>query len=147
MLIVLANSSLASYPLGGGVWSWMLQYPLGLRALGHDVFWIESMESCGDPALDREFANDFFTRIAAYGLAPHCAVAVFDDLDVQDINRAQVYGPPLRTILDMADGADLLWNMACSIRQPLLAKFARRVLIDGDPGHLQIAATQVRDGS
>jgi hypothetical protein len=46
----------------------------------------------------------------------------------------------------MADGADLLWNMACSIRQPLLAKFARRVLIDVDPGHLQIAATQFEMG-
>ena len=146
MLIVLANSSLASYPLGGGVWSWMLQYPLGLRALGHDVFWIESMESCGDPARDREFANDFLTRIAAYGLAPHCAVLVFEDLDVQDVKRAQVYGPPLQAILDIAHGADLLWNLACSIRQPLLAKFARRVLIDVDPGHLQISATQFEMG-
>jgi hypothetical protein len=146
MLIVLANSSLAGYPLGGGVWSWMLQYPLGLRALGHDVFWIESMESCGDPARDGAFANDFFTRIAAYGLAPQSALLVFEDLDVQDIDRAQVYGPPLRVILDTVHGADLLWNLACSIRQPLLAKFARRVLIDVDPGHLQISATQFEMG-
>jgi hypothetical protein len=146
MLIVVANSSLAGYPLGGGVWSWMLQYPLGLRALGHDVFWIESMESCGDPARDREFANDFFTRIAAYGLAPQSALLVFEDLDVQDIDRAQVYGPPLQAILDIAHGADLLWNLACSIRQPLLAKFARRVLIDVDPGHLQISAMQFEMG-
>ena len=146
MLIVLAGSSLASYPDGGGVWSWMLQYPLGLRALGHNVFWIELLESCGDPARDRELANDFLARVAAYGLAPHCAVLVFEDLDVQDISRAQVYGRPLQAILEVADGADLLWNMACSMRQPLLAKFARRVLIDVDPGHLQVSATQFEMG-
>ncbi|MGP0087797.1 MAG: hypothetical protein ACLP0B_29895, partial [Steroidobacteraceae bacterium] len=66
----------------------MLQYPLGLRALGHNVFWIELMKSCGDPARDGEIANDFFARIAPYGLAPQSAVLVFEDLDVQDINRA-----------------------------------------------------------
>ena len=146
MLIVLAGSSLASYPDGGGVWSWMLQYPLGLRALGHNVFWIELLESCGDRARDRELANDFLARVAAYGLAPHCAVLVFEDLDAQDISRAQVYGRPLQAILEVADGADLLWNMACSMRQPLLAKFARRVLIDVDPGHLQVSATQFEMG-
>jgi hypothetical protein len=146
MLIVVANSSVASYPLGGGVWSWMLQYPLGLRALGHNVFWIELMKSCGDPARDGAMANDFFARIAPYGLAPQSAVLVFEDLDVQDIDRAQVYGRPFQTILDIADGADLLWNIACAIRQPLLAKFARRVLIDVDPGHLQIVATQFEMG-
>jgi len=146
MLIVLADRSAVSYPLGGGVWSWMLQYPLGLRALGHDVFWIELMKSCGDPARDAQIAIDFFARIAPYGLAPQSAVLVFEDPDTQDIRRAQVYGRPLQTILDIADGADLLWNLACSIRPPLLAKFARRVLVDVDPGHLQIVATQFEMG-
>jgi len=146
VFIVLANRSVVSYPLGGGVCSWMLQYPLGLRALGHNVFWIELMKTCGDPARDGEMANDFFARIAAYGLASQSAVLVFEDLDVQDINRAQVYGRPLQAVLDIAQGADLLWNIACSIRQPLLAKFAHRVLIDVDPGHLQITATQFEMG-
>jgi len=107
MLIVLANSSLASYPLGGGVWSWMLQYPLGLRALGHNVFWIELMKSCGDPARDAQVAKNFFTRIAAYGLAQQSAIVVLEDLDVQDIGRAQVYGRPLRSVLDIVHVADL----------------------------------------
>ena len=146
MLIVIANRSVASYPLGGGVWSWMLQYPLGLRALGHNVFWIELMKSCGDPARDEEIARDFFTRIAPYGLAPHSAVLVFDDLATQDLNRAQVYGRPAHIIMEIARSADLLWNIACSVRQPLLSKFQRRVLIDVDPGHLQVVATQFEMG-
>jgi hypothetical protein len=142
MLIVLANRSVASYPLGGGIWSWILQYPLGLRALGHNVFWIELMKSSGDQARDGEVVKDFFARITPYGLAPHCAVLVFEDLDTQDISRAQVYGRPLQTVLEIAQSADLLWNMTCSLRQPLLSKFKHRALIDVDPGYLQVLATQ-----
>src|ERR1700694_768841 len=115
MLIVLANRSVASYPLGGGVWSWMLQYPLGRRALGTNIFWLELVKSSGDSVLDGELAKHFFARIGPYGLAPHSAVLVFDDLDVEEIDRAQVYGRPKQTVLDVARSADLLWNMACTI--------------------------------
>jgi hypothetical protein len=146
MLIVLANRSVASYPMGGGVWSWMLQYPLGLRALGHNIFWLEIMKSSGDPARDAELAKDFFARISPHGLAPHSAVVVCDDLDHQDLDRAQVYGRSKQTVFDIARSADLLWNIACAIRQPLLSKFPRRVLIDVDPGHLQVSAIEFEMG-
>ena len=43
-------------------------------------------------------------------------------------------------IREVAQETDLLWNFACSLRQPLLFLFRRRVLIDGDPGHLQVSA-------
>lgn len=146
MLIVFANRSVASYPLGGGIWAWILQYPLGLRALGHNVFWLELMKSSGDCARDGELARDFLARIGPYGLAPHSAVMVFDDLEVQDLDRAQVYGRPAQTVLDIIRSADLLWNIACTIRQPLLSNFKRRVLLDVDPGHLQVAASQLEMG-
>lgn len=42
--VVIAGDACAMYPQAGGVWSWMLQYVMGLRALGHDVLWIESHE-------------------------------------------------------------------------------------------------------
>jgi hypothetical protein len=142
MLVVLANRSVASYPMGGGVWSWMLQYPLGLRALGHNIFWLELMKSSGDQTRDGELAKDFLARVSPYGLAPHSAVVVFDDLEVQDLDRAQVYGRPKQTVIDVSRSADLLWNFACTIRQPLLSKFNRRALIDVDPGHMQILATE-----
>src|SRR5579872_1024710 len=101
MLIVLANRSVASYPEGGGVWSWMLQYPLGLRALGHQVFWLELVKSCGDRARDGALAANFLSRISPYGFAPHAAVLVFDDIEVQDLNQAEVYGRPVLTVFDL----------------------------------------------
>ena len=39
--IVLGNSSLTAYPEAGGHWTCFLQHLLGLRDLGHDVFWLE----------------------------------------------------------------------------------------------------------
>jgi len=146
MLIVLANRSVASYPQGGGVWSWMLQYPLGLRALGHNIFWLELMKSSGDAARDGQLASDFLARIAPYGLAPHAAVLVFKDLDLQDLKHAEVYGRPALTVYDLVRSADLLWNFACAVRLPFLARFGRRALIDVDPGHLQVISTQYQIG-
>ena len=146
MLIVLANRSVASYPLGGGVWSWMMQYPLGLRALGHNIFWLELIKSSGDRARDGDLAANFLARIKRYGLAQDAAVLVFDDIEVQDLNLAEVYGRPALTIFDLVRSADLLWNMASAIHPPFLNRFRRKALINVDPGHLQILATQYEFG-
>lgn len=146
MLIVLANRSVASYPQGGGVWSWIMQYPLGLRALGHNIFWLELMKSSGDRARDGEFANNFLSRISRYGLAQHAVVLVFDDIEVQDLNQAEVYGRPALTVFDLVRSADLLWNFASAIHPPFLSRFRRKALIDVDPGHLQILASQYEFG-
>jgi hypothetical protein len=146
MLIVLASRSVASYPLGGGVWSWILQYPMGLRALGHNIFWLELMKSSGDRVRDGELAKNFLARIGPYGLAPHAAVLVFDDIETQDLDRAVIYGRPKLTVFDIVRGADMLWNIASAVHPPLLARFRRKVLIDVDPGHLQILATEFEFG-
>ena len=42
--------------------------------------------------------------------------------------------------------ADLLWNLASTIHPPFLSRFRRKALIDVDPGHLQIIATQFEFG-
>jgi hypothetical protein len=146
MLIVLANRSVASYPLGGGVWSWMLQYPLGLRALGHDILWLELIKSSGDRGRDGELAKNFLSRIDRYGLAQHAAVLVFDDIEVQDLSKAEVYGRSPRDMLNLVRSADLMWNFASAIHPPFLREFRRKALIDVDPGHLQILATQYEFG-
>jgi hypothetical protein len=138
MLIVVASRTVASYPLGGGIWTWILQYPLGLRALGHNIFWLELMKSSGDRARDAELATNFLSRISPYGLAPHAAVLVFDDIDVQDVKHAQIFGRSAQTVLDIARSADLLWSVTSAIRPPLLSIFRRTVLIDVDPGHFQL---------
>jgi hypothetical protein len=139
VLIALGNATVARYPPGGGHWSWFLQYPLGLRALGHDVFWLELLPSTGSRQRDLELVRIFFERIAAYGLAEDCTLALLQDRYVQDLGGAEIFGAGMRRLDDAARSADLLWNLSCSIRSPLLSRFRRTVLVDTDPGHLQVA--------
>src|SRR5207248_11049970 len=66
--IVIGSSVVADYPEGGGVWSWYLQYLLGLRALGYDAIGIELLDSTGDPGEDERRIRAFFRRFADAGL-------------------------------------------------------------------------------
>ena len=139
--IVLGNNSLAKYPSGGGHWTWFLQIALGLVDLGHDVIVLESLLSTGDEHEDRQRIKTFFDRMQQYGLRERCALLLYPKtLDVQEIETAQEFGKSRSEILAAIRSADVLWNLACSIREPMLSRFNRRVLIDVDPGHLQISA-------
>ena len=93
MRIVLGNSSLIKYQQGGGHWSWFLQYPLGLKALQHDVFWLELLQSSGRREDDLRLIRDFFNRLALYDLDRDCAVLLFHaDLAFQPSRRARHSG-------------------------------------------------------
>lgn len=139
--IVLANGSLASYPQGGGLWSCFLQYMLGIAALGHEVFWLELLRSTGDETRDRLQIGTFFRRFHHHGFKDRCALLVYDkDLTEPTLSSVTPFGMSKHKIEKIAKNADLLWNFACALRQPLLSLFRRRVLVDGDPGHLQVSA-------
>ncbi len=141
MRIVLGNASLATYLQGGGHWSWFLQYPLGLRALRHDVFWLELVASSGEREHDVRLVRDFFQRLASYGLDSDCAMLVFKgSLNVQALEESEVFGKSRDDLAEIIRGADLLLNFSCALRPPLLLQFAHRALLDFDPGHLQVAA-------
>jgi hypothetical protein len=139
--VVLANGSLVGYPQAGGLWTLFLQYPLGLIALGHDVLWLEVYRSSGDRVRDQQLIDFFFSRLREYGLHDHSAVVLFEaGTDLRTLERAEVFGTSSEAIRSVARISDVLWNFACTLRQPLLSLFRRRALIDGDPGHLQVSA-------
>ena len=130
--IILADGgSLARYPQGGGHWSVLLQYVLGLRDLGHDVVWLELLPSSGDPATDRRLIRRFFRRFRHYGIGDRCALVCFDKVPV--LESARTYGLSAREVREVARTADLMWNFACGVRQPLLSLFTHPVLVDLDP--------------
>jgi hypothetical protein len=139
--IVLANQTLADYPQGGGHWTCFLQYLFGLTALGHDVFWLELLHSTGNPARDQRLIDIFFGRFNRYGFKDRCAVLLYSpQVTEPTLEAGHPYGMSRERLREIAHDADLLWNFACSLPQPLLSLFRRRVLIDGDPGHLQVSA-------
>jgi hypothetical protein len=141
--IVLGNSNIAKYPHGGGHWSWFLQYPLGLKSLGEDVFWLEMLGSSGDRSRDLRLIQDFFRRLAAYDLDQQCALLLFEgNLEFQPFERSEVFGRSREDLVQVIQSADLLLNFCGSVRQPLLTLFKRRAFLDFDPGHLQVTAPE-----
>jgi hypothetical protein len=136
--LVLAGA-LARYPEGAGHWACFLQYVFGLRDLGHDVFWLDLLPSTGEGARDERLIHIFLTRFKEYDLQDRCAVLLFKEPE-QDLRTARAYGVSQRRLLEIFRSADLLWNFGCSLRQPLLSLFRRRVLVDIDPGHLQVSS-------
>jgi hypothetical protein len=139
--IVLAEGSLARYPDGGGHWMVYLQYLLGLRALGHEAFFLELLWSTGDAGLDRQRITAFFDRLRGYDLDEQCAVLRFERGNpVQDFELAEVFGRSRADTKEISNSADLFWNSCNGVTQPLLGMFRHRVLIDLDPGHLQVSA-------
>ena len=140
MKLVLGTATLAAYPQGGGHWSVWLQYLLGLRALGYEVFLLDIMGTSGCPNSDRRRVGLFLGRMNRWGLAGSCAVLLCDAGQPPACSDGRVFGvEPARLRATIRD-ADLLWNFHCSIRAPLLHEFRRKVLLDLDPGHLQVTA-------
>jgi hypothetical protein len=142
LFIALANAKLANYLQGGGHWMWFLQYPLGLRAMGHRVLWLEVLPSSGDGDRDRSLVKGFFERLAAYGLERDAAVMVVERAPMRSLQEAEVYGKSREEIAALARDADLLWNYWYALQEPFLAAFKRRAFIDVDPGHLHVCVAE-----
>ena len=116
----------------------MLQYFVGLLDLGHDVVWLELLKSTDDPAADRQRIDGFLRRFHGYGFRDRCAVLYYDG--EPSLESARVHGLDAAQIRELVRSADLMWNLACGVREPLLSAFRHPVLVDLDPGHLQVSA-------
>ena len=60
--VIVASGFVAQYPQGGGMFSVVLQYLLGLRRLGCEVCWLELLWPQGPH--DRTFIRTFAERLA-----------------------------------------------------------------------------------
>jgi hypothetical protein len=142
--IVVGNRSIASYMEGGGHWMVRLQLLLGLKALDQDVFLLELLWSTGNPSLDQHRITSFFQTLEYYDLNQQAALLLFPkDCPEQNLAYATAFGRSLGEVGHLITHTDFLWNDCCHIRQPLLGMFRNRVLMDLDPGHLQVSALTV----
>jgi hypothetical protein len=146
MRIVLGNSLLAGYPEAGGLWTLFLAYPLGLRALKHEVLWLELYRTSGRADRDRHLISTFFDRMRQYGMEDGCVLLAVPPEKPVALETAEVHGARSSNLKQFLQSADLLWNFASSLKQPLLSLFKRRVLLDGDPGHWQVSALDFNMG-
>jgi len=117
---ILVSGMIAGVPRQGGATWAVLQYVLGLRRLGHDVIFVEQVDSLADAApyfdrVVRDFALEAGLIERPTGL-------------LHGISRERLYG-----------GAELLLNLSGRLDEAgLLATADSRVFVDLDPAFTQL---------
>jgi len=138
-LSIIVTGMVAGHPgQGGAAWA-VLQYVLGLRALGHEVTLVEPITVPAeqtDAAFAASDAAACFRRLVAdFGLEGSAAL-------VRSGSRATV-GVPHDELARRAGRADILLNISGMLRDPALTEpVPRRVFLDLDPAFNQMWQAQ-----
>ena len=138
-LSILIAGMVAGHPgQGGAAWA-VLQYVLGLRALGHDVTLVEPITVPAehtDAAFTASGAAAYFRRLVAdFGLEGSAAL-------VRSGSTTTV-GLPHGELARRAGRADILLNISGMLRDPALTEpVTRRVFLDLDPAFNQMWQAQ-----
>ena len=136
--VVLSAFNVANFPGGGGHFWVYLQYVLGLRQLGCDVYWLEGFRTQGPREREGAALATFRARMEAYGLGGKLALYLTNgknDLSPELPTEYLVMGRDEAEAV--YERADLLLNFHYTINPSLLARFRRTALVDIDPGLLQ----------
>ena len=135
---ILFAGIIARYPFGGVTWC-SLMYLLGLRALGHDVFYIEDTGECiydpvqntrsTDPSYGTAYIHDV---LAPFGLGDRWAFVNYDGC---------YHGQSVDTVRRFAGDADLFINLSGGawFWRDEYMRIPRKVFIDTDPAFTQLA--------
>jgi G:T-mismatch repair DNA endonuclease (very short patch repair protein) len=139
--VVVAAYNTAAFPEGGGHFWVYLQYVLGLRALGCDVYWLEAFRRNGRPEREAAALATFRERIQRFGLADKSIVYV-TDATMPSEGPTEYLGWDRAEAEAVFQRADLLLNFHYAIHPALLARFRTTALVDIDPGLLQFWMTR-----
>ena len=135
--VVISAFNVANFPEGGGHFWVYMQYVLGLRGCGCDVYWLERFVTSDDDARDAAAIATFLERMARFGLAGRVILMAGPDPARVPAARTEVRGLPAAEADAVFRRADLLLNFHYAIDAELLGRFRRTALVDIDPGLLQ----------
>ncbi len=146
-MIIILSGSIGRLPLGGHAWIDM-QYLAGLRALGHDVYYLEE---CGSESWVYNWATEQLTTDLSYpgGYVRECLERL--GLGGKWIYRAGegAEGMSVEAFREICSRADLLLLRAVPLTlwRPEYLWPRRRAFIDADPGFTQISLAQAKGRS
>ena len=135
---ILFAGIIARYPFGGVAWC-SLMYLLGLRALGHEVFYVEDTGECGyDPvqntlATDPSYGTTYIQEaLEPVGLGDRWAFVNYD---------GTYHGRGSPDVRRFAADADLFINLSGGswFWRDEYARIPRKIFIDSDPAYTQLA--------
>lgn len=135
---ILFAGIIARYPFGGVTWC-SLMYLLGLRALGHDVFYIEDTGECVyDPVLDTRATDPSYgTTYIQRALEPFQLGDKWTFVNYD----GTYHGQSADTVRRFAATADLFINLSGGswFWRDEYARIPRKIFIDSDPAFTQLA--------
>jgi len=134
--VVLSAFNVANFPEGGGHFWVYMQYALGLRQLGCDVYWMERFLRGADDKRDASAIATFFDRMEEFGFGGKALLIAARDVHTPWTDSILV-GPSLSEARALMRRTDLLLNFHYAIEPELLARFRRTALVDIDPGLFQ----------
>jgi len=145
--VIVSPSNVVNFVHGGGGHFWVyLQYVLGLRRIGCDVYWLEHVRTAGTGS-DDAFVAEFLRLAEGYRLADN--IILYRQAG-PDGKRGEAQPTYINVSRHAAEEvfrrADLLLSFDHCIDSAILARFRRTALVDIDPGLLQfwITAGQLR---
>src|SRR5881296_3560473 len=136
-IVVLSPFNVVNFPEGGGHFWVYMQYALGLRQLGCDVYWLECFHSRGDEASDQALLAPFRARMERFGLGGKLILYPMPGPGGEPGLPREFAGMSALEAESIFADADLLLNFHYAISPALLARFRRTALVDIDPGLLQ----------
>lgn len=141
---IICTGLIGQYPFGGVIWDY-IQYILGFRALGHEVWYLEDTGTWAYDHIAQQPSDDCSNNIAYLS---HIMEAF--DLGDRWIYRNEADGR-YHGVTDPAlaekilSGADVLANIsgACWLREPTAA-IRKKLFLDGDPmfTHISMVADE-----
>jgi hypothetical protein len=136
-LVIIVGGYIGLYPTGGATWDY-LQYPLGLKLLGHDVYYIE--DTMQYPVFQKnQSAWDDASGCVSYLKGIMDQFGFTDKWAYRDIASGTSYGMSEEKINKVCATADIFINISCStFMRDEYMKIPKRILIDTDPMFTQI---------
>jgi hypothetical protein len=125
-------ASTLEYLEAGGHLSVYVNWALGLRALGCEVFWLEKVAPGANAQEVQHAVRTLKNRLEPFGLDPCVALCGQDGAGLPGEMLEGCFD------LDAAAEADLLLNVSYKVGPQVVRRFRRSALVDIDPGLLQL---------
>lgn len=142
-LRIVVSAALSRPPFApGSAWN-RIHYLVGLRDLGHEVYFVEELSegSCVDKrGNDAPLENSINARLFVANLK---AIGFEENSCLLAAGGRDTVGLSFDRLLDIASGADLLINFSGHLSsEPVLERFDHRLYLDQDPVYTQLWQSQ-----
>jgi len=135
--VVLSPLNVVNFLEGAGHFWVYMQYALGLRSIGCQVYWLEHIRRNGDPEAEEARLAGFLARMETFGLGSNVILYSSGDAPPAPAVPRDYVGRTRSEAEAIFASADLLLNFHYTIAPELLVRFRRTALVDIDPGLLQ----------